>query len=35
MNILMGGGSPRSLVKIPTKELIRINNGIIAKITKE
>ena len=34
-NILMGGGSPRSLVEISPKELIRINNGIIAKITKE
>lgn len=33
--ILMGGGSPRSLVKISPKELIRMNNGIIAKITKE
>ena len=33
--IFMGGGSPRSLVKISPKELMRINNGIIAKITKE
>ena len=32
--VFTGGGSQQSLVKIPTKELIKANNGKIARIRK-
>ncbi|VVB98522.1 Aminoacyl-tRNA editing domain protein [uncultured archaeon] len=33
-NVYSGGGSENSLVRIPTKELQRVNNGTIARVRK-